>query len=1251
MAYVGNRHYVDSQEALPYIDAANETAAYRFTSFNNYTVHTVAFYYQSPATGNTYDINVGIQHLTDGGTPSGTWIGDNYTTFSVTGGVAQSLQWDSVNDSTGWDLSSSSAYALVFEWDAGNGATTKDFYIYFSSPNTQVRVCDGQDDSNRTCFSSTTGTYSERDGSPIFGLCGRDSGENTQSEGNAYLDLYDSDDYDLIAGIFDKLYTRIDFHLDNSLFGKYVFCTGNCRVKRPSGKQSGYPEGYLRTHTTTGTATGYQIATNNELLSYGHDPESVQQYLGGNDSAVAISTSMYCSFYILAKNNFGYWRLQCVTIDTSDSMFDDMKNVSFNRGDWIYYKTEDQGSTWTRPSSSGTYYHPCFWFSGQVYLNGVIRDGDDNLIENASAISSDGEDVVTNSDGEYIIKILSTATNNDHYVNFRYSHMQMTPRYWYSTAVTNFSSLGTADSYVGDDEYWYGYKLQDHRGNYYAFRKRIDFDTSLGDLHTGCVYKQEFQTGYGVPIFTSADFNAGLQVGAAKNIHYDNGRTYFAIRNHSGQAIIKYYDHFEDRYSSAVNLGYINATPSGAGSFSTDTHYYPQVITDDNHYVYMFMSKHHVYSSDYNYWPTYKRSSAPGDIVNWSIWKYPTSFAESSLYGCSYLRVRKNPVTGNLFIFYRRMEDDDGAHNSSFVIQKYDVDNDLWYPQRQMAMFDHVDTGDGFGTGPKSIYCGGVEFDENGICYAVLCYLYNYNNTPQWEVCNKFIWSPNIEDSIPDWYTINGTALGTLAYWDEGGDVTTNIYGTAYPSGGTNEDYLQLLTHTTTINADGTDYSVRLPLVLLGETDSDEYPFFYTVYHWSTSDTEWKRINISSASGAYIDDPLTFGGHVLDDNNYSYVFGFVMPNVARDNFSDEGIHTEWTSNDYAYFKSSDNNWNSTTTFKLNIVRRNNDMGNGMSVTKNSYIDNYTIEGLYQYGKKVFYFQNKDYGYIRKDRNDLIVICSSSPIACCVEEVNTENSNVYFPIQGYIPKSTGQPQRYRYYIQYGYQGSAWFAESDPTEIWSFYDNFEHYTIDTSIVHVSTFRWSAYDEDELATPNIPIYNISSSSDSILTLGGANINKIASGWRACYFSDNITNTAFCATAMNSTTEAGANFDGWIRFADVDYKQFIGFYTSGHTIVGIGVGGGAACRTNIGQVRMFTGTTMKDCTYYDVASARVTQYANFAIKIGNGHTTNFYYDGTCVGTMTSTGLGGVNTAFFGCGDGSQEYFFDFMKISKREE
>ena len=1291
--YFGNRHYISGFQNRVISRGSGvveQTHAYCFTCQHTCNVTAVGFHIASVDGTSSTKFKFGFQHLTGvNNLPDNNFYGSGAKDVYL-GGTGTPKGWVYVTtDSYNWELKRDSAYAFVIDtYSTALGGPTTTNHITLTVPQPQILDVpySGLDDPvRRVAWRDLCGAFwqysAPNSGQTCFYYKG---GSGDTADGGSYTyninqQTLPNRNYTLLASAISGKITQstawlgTEINVDSDLYSySPVLLSISAYVKAWTAVNTPNDDLIYEIRNSGDIVLASAVvATPSQVTEYTFLTSSVK--IGGVATALSLTQNETYRFVLRPYNTQGLYEAALMVASPNAYL------TKFQSSNGYCKVSRDDGATWGDGNLGNNVYMT--GLALQVDFRGQVNGSDFHSCIVAS-VSGFGAVVTPSGDGSYHLIASGTEEGTAHLKISDY-HFEVDPHYLLisSPTCTNWATLiaskGTSmpEATLTDTEMWWDYASANEstlsRGNHYAFRETINFSSSHNQYPIGYVVQQNFPTGYEHLIYSTGDINASIQGESYHQIVRFGAKTYMVFRDLDSKYNVKHYDWNLETYSDAINLGYLNATPTWSGGYTTDTHLNPQLVVDNDGYIWVFVSKHNTggtYNAQNNNRCTYRKTTNPNDISAWEDVQfvgYNGGVGDKTSMPCTYVRPRVNPLTGDIWIFARHLYEQPGDPSkrlsSNWWRQRFNKTTGLWETCYIIGEFLLTDDYESAWTNhPKSLYCGGVEFDENGICYLLFTYLTNYGNSPQWVVCNQLTWCPDIENGqYVNWFSMGSTCVGGydaydgLQYWkityNDPCWVSTNFIGDSYPQPGSNADHLQLLSHTTTGFHGSTPYSIHIPVIAWTGKRSvadGDYPVWPLITFYDTSISDWRNHYFSTNTGHKLMDALQFGGSVLDDKNQLSIYGYFLPDTAEGSFSTIGINKEWISPDRVYFKSN-NSWNTSISFISYIEQRNSNKNLGMFSLNGDYDAGYTIEGIYCREKELYHYQNdKSYGYIREDRSDLCIVYNNQEIPSVVDNVGADNSNVYFKIQSTVSVDSSYPYATRYHAYYGYQSSAWYSSPHVSSIWEIYDSFNQYT-ETTVTAVSPdFRWETYDGDMVTTANPAIYIVSPSADSIQSLGAANINKHVVGWRSCYYKISGLSTTLCATTLPNVCTSNLDYKAYIRFYDAvstsfanSKTQFMGIITKNGTVIGFGCGGNNA-------VGYFIGNGYNNVSYSTATSGLhyESHWEEYFMHITSSNGIEFVWHNS---TVYSTGLGkdGVNTAFFGTNGNSS--YFDFIRIS----
>lgn len=603
----------------------------------------------------------------------------------------------------------------------------------------------------------------------------------------------------------------------------------------------------------------------------------------------------------------------------------------------------------------------------------------------------------------------------------------------------------TANFYASSESKWWHYDNATGKGNLFAFRQLITFPTPHPILTDEYTAKMPFQTGYMERIATAGYFNDSIQHSMGQGIVYVDGKTHIVHLSTASNVRGATKDHVTGNWTKY----WIAPKISGVAH---DTHYYPNLIADNNKYIYFIQGSHGVHSLR-----LYK-STNPNDMSVFDAYETIPDTVNT------YPRVR---FTDDLiYIVYRG--DTGGTATLNYVIRD---NNGNYYGPYVIAYYENADGG----INNKSIYICGFQADKDGTLHVAYNYFDAYGSSNRGRAVG-YAYSPKDIRGIATagmyWFNGAGHTCGVctgygyknvdncIRWMDDGftqstmGQTETRFNSFIMYSWDSTEAYTDaphyyhgnteaMFMHPTeTITNDvhtirrahftyhafpnKTGYINNETQGFLSFYDSGDGAAFGSgvMKGWVTH-TITATVNNIRGNGQLAWKGRNWGGIAIDNTPAIHVYGFIKPSLSTVWYGSE--LTEWVSNDRGVTWDT-KYWTSKSSFGISAPSVKADFSNN------------SIEMVYGRGYDVMYFSQPFYGAakaydrLRLDGEDIrIVYSSASSNAVEVPRIanffNYDDTKLYFRLQHTLPSAEIYDSAYgNYYIYHGRNETA-----DPTSM--------------------------------------------------------------------------------------------------------------------------------------------------------------------------------------------------------------------------
>lgn len=768
-----------------------------------------------------------------------------------------------------------------------------------------------------------------------------------------------------------------------------------------------------------------------------------------------------------------------------------------------------------------------------------------------------GQTIAVNESGSVYSTV--TGIGGGYQITVPESHVEVVPSYNDWDYLPRHTSFSLTEDTTGINftqssaSRWWDYDSATGQGRHFAFRNKINFSTPHGYYREGDIVNYPIQTGYQYKLCSDADFGEAIQHSGTQ-IYYQDGYTYIAYRNAYSLTRLFQLTRPENIWSS-VTLGPCDID----GNFTSDSHYYPAVICNDDGYIYVILNSHN--NEDY---VKYYRSDNPHDI---------SSFTSGTFYApkTTYIRAVKNPVNGDIFLFYRQYAGNVAYTPFPHWSFSYSKSSGTGFsvPRTFACVYETSSFAQGedqpyyFFDG--SIYCGGVQIDSSGKGYIILDYHWGYGGqaNTRWDYSVNFVYSPDLTITTPLWYDIHGTLVATTNFETVSrGFVSVNEATvwqvTANPgeSGvhkGTNNEALCVSNNIW----DNGIHSIHLPIFLYSSSNGYALGLSdYLISYFDTASLEWHTKNISKDIGLQASYARSQGRILQKPNGKYEAYLFINSSISNNN--------EWQSlqfiKAYCTAATPGGTWNS------EIIENNQAFGSGMMSMKSPNYSGNMVEIAYCRGNYLFYYNDyEQYGYFRKDGDDCRIVYNNNEIPRVGDFWSNQETNIYFGLQKDLPELYYYDTTSNYYIYYGVQSTSLprgVASSNPHDIWKFFESFEQYEDGTRL---EDNGWAIYKSQsgDLCPYNFSIVG----PNTYFTLYWAHILYYYpkaymnySGVKHCVVVDSADayGTAYACTSIGRTTDS--YIEGAIRkertsleVSNYNIVHFVGV-KDGDTVYGIG-------------------------------------------------------------------------------------------------
>jgi hypothetical protein len=411
----------------------------------------------------------------------------------------------------------------------------------------------------------------------------------------------------------------------------------------------------------------------------------------------------------------------------------------------------------------------------------------------------------------------------------------------------------------------------------------------------------------------------------------------------------------------------------------------------------------------------------------------------------------------------------------------------------------------------------------------------------------------------------------------------------------------------------------------------------------------WVQVNLATAilangyaASARAYKGRHYGSMAIDRQNTIYVYGANKRSLNYASAQWAGEIQEWSSRDGGH------KWN----WRL-ITDRSSVSVPLISIKKE--LSNNLIELAYTRGKKTMYYaEDLQEGKFRDNGNDVTVIytggaSTNQQLDCVADYWNYSSSKVDFKSHTTIPTGWIYDTAGAHYIYYGKYAAAP-ALSNPKNIYSVYENFEHFNDDESIFNRP--GWSLYPGLSSVTAGDvkAMWSIDDPTDSRL-YGRKHTNKIWSGDKSCAFMTptvGVFATCYAYTAL--PTDVRNNCVGEISmWQEGNYYGLVGVtYGDTHTVLGVRVG--------VDTWSYFNGNSWIDSPVKGLFAPVYSTYRRITFSMINGKI-SFYADAASTPlplAPITVPTGQLSRIIFGISNpdgiraGSAINFYDYIKVYK---
>jgi len=579
--------------------------------------------------------------------------------------------------------------------------------------------------------------------------------------------------------------------------------------------------------------------------------------------------------------------------------------------------------------------------------------------------------------------------------------------------------------YASSQSKWWSYSSPTGKGSLFAFRDLISFTSNHGTIPKGYTVKIEFPTGYQERFATSAYFNESIQHSMGQGIIYCDGKIHACyLATGAGVRVAT-----KDETTKEIT---VNRIFSKSGVAVWDTHYYPNLVSNKNNYIYVGVAGHNSGKLDL------LKSVNPNDL---SVMESSVDllFTDNNAY--PRFRCDNNNWINCLFRWYV-------GGDAGLKMVRFNEDVSTVIPMGYVAYYDNAEA-----AGNASIYICGFKIDSDNVIHCAFNYFDNYliKNTSR---AIGYMYSPPNVNGIatPGYYWFNAkghtcsistghgyTDLSSvLGFMDDGENPEYNpfvIYSwdssqtyynaKKYYHGNTESMFIHpnkrinngihnihmpyFTFHAyPNIDAGGNDINREVEGFLAYYDPESEFAQTGVVGEGWVVSTVTHTAKSVNGTGQLAWKGRHWGGMAIDNTPEIHIYGFIKPS-GKNWFG--GELCEWTSVDDG------------ATWKHKLITNNSGYGIGMLSVKPDF-SNDSIELVYGRGYDIMYYSDvKKYDRIREDGEDIRVVYSgASSNAIELSRLNDfmgmTNTNLYFTIQHTIPANTQYDTAGNYYIYYG-----------------------------------------------------------------------------------------------------------------------------------------------------------------------------------------------------------------------------------------